>query len=88
MPTGQGGRQAVNRPESAGISRVFDVDPSGEVGGTAQPLEPVMSRVSAGRTGAAAGSAEPGCPAAPRVLRPEKGVGPEGVLASVRTALK
>lgn len=87
LPTKQRGEQAGNRPESADISRLFDVEPSGGLGATAQPLEPAVSRVSAGRTRAAAGSAAPGCPAVSRVLRAEERVGPEGTLRSLVIAL-
>lgn len=86
--TGQGGGQSGNRPESAGVSRLSRVEPSGGHGAAAQLLEPAVSRVSAGRTGAAAGSAAPGCPAVPRALQAEEGVRPGGVLASACAASK
>lgn len=83
LPTGQGGRRAGNRPESAGIPRLFDVGPSQGLGAAAQPLELAASL--------------PGGPGRPRRRLPreprrspraEERVGPNGVFGSAGTAIK
>lgn len=85
LPTGQGGRRAGNRPEPAGISRLFDVGPSQGLGAAAQGLELAVSRIPAGWTGRPRGL----LPREPRRSpRAEERVGPEGVFGSAGTAIK